>query len=185
MGSTPDLQNIPTHVHIDPMTSYGVPANEVSPSRSSETQDIAMDVTFEPSTPAFPHSCHHQHAIDPEQMFPSILEQPLWSNPVPYTTCNCSKMVNYTKEILGQCSKLQLRGTANQKVRDADIPIRAVLHGWTAVTEKYSLDPLWTALRHADELVFSKCAPMERLVVLRNLTKMLRVRTLPSFISSP
>ena len=70
----------------------------------------------------------------------------------PVTQCKCSKIKNFTSQLLSQCSNLPLQPTANQNLRDADIPIRAVLHGWHAVTRKYLLDPLWSMLRHADEV---------------------------------
>lgn len=87
----------------------------------------------------------------------------------------CSKIVNFTNDILGTCAKLHARSNSFQHDRDADIPIRAILHGWQAVTKKYALDPLWATLRHADEMIWSRCRPTERLVVLRLLNLMLRV----------
>jgi len=69
--------------------------------------------------------------------------------------CRCSTIKNFTSQLLSQCSKLPLQPAANQNLRDADIAIRAVLHGWHAVTRKYLLDPLWSMLRHADEVWYS------------------------------
>jgi hypothetical protein len=91
----------------------------------------------------------------------------------------CDQSILLYNELLAQCSKLQLKDTANQKVRDADIAIRAVLHGWNAVTERYALDPVWQTLRHADNAMFSKCfSPTERLVCLRGVALKLRVSLL-------
>jgi hypothetical protein len=88
----------------------------------------------------------------------------------------CCRTILLSNELLAQCSKLQLQNTSNQKVRDADIPIRAVLHGWNAVTERYALDPVWQTLRHADNAMFSKCfSSTERLVCLRLVALKLRV----------
>lgn len=65
---------------------------------------------------------------------------------------------------------------SNQKARDADIPIRAILHGWDAVTSIYTLDPIWTILRAVDEAAFSVyCGATERLAVLWVVSLLLRV----------
>lgn len=88
----------------------------------------------------------------------------------------CCRTILLSNELLAQCSKLQLQNTSNQRIRDADIPIRAVLHGWNAVTERYALDPVWQTLRHADNAMFSKCFSLaERLVCLRVVSLKLRV----------
>lgn len=95
------------------------------------------------------------HAM-PQQSL-EILDQPLWGPRdlcTQVTQCRCSKIKNFTSQLLSQCSNLQIQTTANQNLRDADIPIRAVLHGWHAVTRKYLLDPMWSMLRHADEVCF-------------------------------
>jgi hypothetical protein len=131
----------------------------------------AMDLLFESPIPG----TLNDFSLEANQALPSHVERPMWNTKAPYTTCKCCRLVNISNEILGQCSKMQLRNTANQRLRDADIPIRAILHGWNAVTKKYSLDPLWAALRHADEIIFSKCAATERLVVLHILCLILRV----------
>ncbi|KAG9245752.1 hypothetical protein BJ878DRAFT_500101 [Calycina marina] len=109
----------------------------------------------------------------------AVLDRPLWVPRylcAPATQCKCSKIKNFTSQLLDQCCNLQIQTTANQSFRNADIPIRAVLHGWQAVTRKYLLDPMWSMLRHADEIIFSKCGATERLVVLRNLSLQLRYK---------
>lgn len=89
--------------------------------------------------------------------------------------CQCCGSIRFTNEILQRCSKMQLRGTVNQRARDADIAIRAVLHGWEAVTQKYLLDPVWAVLRLVDQAVFSTCGRTERLALMRLMILMLRV----------
>lgn len=91
--------------------------------------------------------------------------------------CQCCGSIRFTDEILQRCSKMQLRNTnsGTQKSRDADIAIRAVLHGWEAVTQKYLLDPVWAVLRLVDQAVFINCARVERLAILRLMILMLRV----------
>jgi hypothetical protein len=89
--------------------------------------------------------------------------------------CQCCHSINITNEILSRCSKMQLRGTANQRARDADIAIRAVLHGWESVTQKYLLDPVWAVLRLVDQAVFVNCGRTERLAIIRLMILMLRV----------
>lgn len=103
----------------------------------------------------------------------SLFEQSEWQANM--AQC-CCRTILLSNELLAQCSKLQLRNTSNQKIRDADIPIRAVLHGWNAVTERYALDPVWQTLRHADNAMFSKCFSLtERLICLRVVSLKLRV----------
>jgi hypothetical protein len=88
----------------------------------------------------------------------------------------CCRQILLSNELLAQCSKLQLQDTANQRTRDEDIAIRAVIHGWNAVTERYALDPVWQTLRHADAAMFTKCFSLtERLVCLRGVYLKLRV----------
>lgn len=97
----------------------------------------------------------------------------------------CCRSILFSNELLAQCSKLQLHNTTNQRIRDADIPIRAVLHGWNAVTERYALDPVWQTLRHADNAMFSKCFSLtERLVCLRGVSLKLRVSVLDPLFES-
>jgi hypothetical protein len=158
-----DMTRTATDDHIDHMdldTHLRIP--------DSISLSDSVDLFFDPKPPSQPYTI-------PFTFQTSLFKRPLWSTTAPFTTCKCCPLVTFTSEILSKCSTLTLQNTAHQTARDADIPIRAILHGWNAVTRKYSLDPLWSNLRHADEVIMSKCAPMERLVVLRNLCLMLRV----------
>jgi hypothetical protein len=100
-----------------------------------------------------------------------ISGQPSWAE----SSCRCGTIFHFSNQILGQCSRLQLQTSPTHRIRDADIAIRAVLHGWTTVTKKYALDALWAILRHADEAIFGNCGSIERLAVLRVMISMLRV----------
>ena len=103
----------------------------------------------------------------------SLFGQSEWQGSV--AQC-CSKTIMLSNELLAQCSKLQLQNSSNQEARDADIAVRAILHGWNAVTERYALDPVWQTLRHADTAMFRKCAsPTERFVCMRVVLLKLRV----------
>jgi hypothetical protein len=105
----------------------------------------------------------------------SILGQPRFQIHSAQKECQCCGSIRFTNEILQRCSKMQLRGAPNQRSRDADIAIRAVLHGWEAVTQKYLLDPVWAVLRLVDQAVFSNCGRTERLAIIRLMILMLRV----------
>lgn len=50
---------------------------------------------------------------------------------------------------------------------DDDIAIRAVLHGWGAVEDKYDLDLGWQMLKALDQGLYSKSEPVVRLAHLR------------------
>ena len=97
----------------------------------------------------------------------------------------CSKTILLSNELFAQCSRLRLQDSSNHATRDADIAIRAILHGWNAVTERYALDPIWQTLRHADNAMFQKCvSPMERLVCLRAVLLKLRVSLAHLFVTA-
>ena len=89
--------------------------------------------------------------------------------------CTCNKRFHFANQILSQPSKLRLQNSPHHQVRDADIAIRAITHGWNAVTEKYALDPLWATVRHADEGIFNHCTPAARLAIVRLLILLFRV----------
>jgi hypothetical protein len=91
--------------------------------------------------------------------------------------CDCCKQLLYMNEMLGRFALSCARTMADQGIRDADIAIRAVLHGWDAVTHLYPLDPIWNMLRAADEGLWRTCGTLERLSTIRVVSLMLRVRT--------
>ena len=59
--------------------------------------------------------------------------------------------------------------------RDADIVIRAIVHGWQTVERSHSLDSAWHLLRYIDQNIFSCCGSIERLAILRLLRLKLQV----------
>jgi hypothetical protein len=60
--------------------------------------------------------------------------------------------------------------------RDADIVIRAMIHGWAHVEQHCQLDPAWQILRRIDQEVMFCCKPVERLAILRTVRlKLLQV----------
>jgi hypothetical protein len=129
---------------------------------------------FEPQLPAGPmgHFVYNSPSAQSLLDTASMLARPTAGEPA---SCCCNN-VRFGNELVSQCSKLRLQSSVNQAARDADMAIRAVLHGWNAVTSKYALDPVWATLRHADESMFSKCdAATERLVCLRLVCLTLRV----------
>lgn len=89
--------------------------------------------------------------------------------------CDCCKQLLYMNDMLGRFALTCTRNMADQRIRDADIPIRAVVHGWDAVTHLHPLDPIWTMLRTADESVWRTCGAVERVGILRVVSLMLRV----------
>lgn len=91
--------------------------------------------------------------------------------------CDCCKQLLYMNDMLGRFALTCTRSMADQRIRDADIAIRAVVHGWDAVTHLHPLDPVWTMLRTADETVWRTCGAVERVGILRVVNLMLRVRT--------
>lgn len=176
-GDLLDMGELPEGCELPGSCYAALNTQETNP---QDTQSTTMDVVSEDALSLLLSSRSTQPLYTPFTLpsLPpslSIPLPPLWTNHAPPTSCRCCKMVNFTTEILTTCSSLQLHNTANQRARDADIPIRAILHGWNAVTRRYSLDPIWASLRHADEVLLRACGEAERLVVLRNLCVMLRV----------
>ncbi len=51
--------------------------------------------------------------------------------------------------------------------KDADIVIRAIVHGWSNVEQNCQLDPAWQILRRIDEQVMFRLGSIERLAILR------------------
>ncbi|KAL4912640.1 hypothetical protein BDW62DRAFT_13169 [Aspergillus aurantiobrunneus] len=94
--------------------------------------------------------------------------------------CDCCKQLLYMNDMLGRFALTCTRSMADQRIRDADIAIRAVVHGWDAVSHLYPLDPVWTMLRTADEAVWRSCGAVERLSILRVVSLMLRYLSDPS-----
>jgi hypothetical protein len=108
--------------------------------------------------------------------FPLDIPMPIQS--VVHSTeapCDCCKQLLYMNEMLGRFALSCARTMADQGIRDADIAIRAVLHGWDAVTHLYPLDPIWNMLRAADEGLWRTCGTLERLSTIRVVSLMLRV----------
>jgi hypothetical protein len=60
--------------------------------------------------------------------------------------------------------------------QDADIVIRAIVHGWSNVEQNCQLDPAWQILRRIDEQVMFRLGAIERLAILRTVRlKLLQV----------
>ena len=55
----------------------------------------------------------------------------------------------------------------NSSAYDEDIPVRAVLEGWTAVEERHVLDLCWQVIREIDQVVWINCGIIERMAILR------------------
>lgn len=66
---------------------------------------------------------------------------------------------------------------------NCDMIIRAVVKGWDAVPQRGNFCPLWAILRYLDDLLFSSCSMIGRLVMLRMIHCMLFVSlNLDSFV---
>ncbi|KAF9891609.1 hypothetical protein FE257_003620 [Aspergillus nanangensis] len=95
--------------------------------------------------------------------------------------CDCCKSLLYLNNLFGGCVQMSLPLVGDQRTRDIDIPIRAILHGWDTVCHLYPLDAVWSILRAADEAIWrSRCGEIERLAILRVVSSMLRSRAHPS-----
>ncbi len=67
---------------------------------------------------------------------------------------------------------------------DQDIPVRAVLHGWATVEERYYLDPGWIWLRHLDQVLYSNLGVPERLAIVRMMRLQYQAQVQPYLTSS-
>lgn len=97
----------------------------------------------------------------------------------PKQTLNFWRFANETLTRSAPCS------TAVSRVEEAmtdDTPVRALLEGWDVVEERAGgkLPPSWAKLRRIDETLFARCAPVERLAIMRMMHKMIRHDTAPS-----
>ena len=62
---------------------------------------------------------------------------------------------------------------------EEDIPVRAVLHGWPRVAQRYYLDPGWLWLRHLDEALYSALGIPERLAIMRMMRMQYQAQVRP------
>ncbi|KAL5337235.1 hypothetical protein BJX70DRAFT_250587 [Aspergillus crustosus] len=108
---------------------------------------------------------------------PMPIQALLQSNEPP---CDCCKQLLYMNDMLGRFALNCTRTMVDQKIRDTDIAVRAVVQGWDAVSQLYPMDPVWNMLRTADEGVWRSCGALERIAVLRVVSLMLRYLSDPS-----
>ncbi|KAL3481370.1 hypothetical protein BJX99DRAFT_164258 [Aspergillus californicus] len=136
-----------------------------------------QDGLFAGKTPGDIHmpfnSALHTFPLDMPMPIDSILQ-------TPEPPCNCCKQIHYMNDMLGRYTLPCTRTMADQGIRDSDIAIRAILHGWDAVSHLYPLDPVWSMLRTSDEAVWRNCGALERLSTLRVVSLMLRYLSDPS-----
>ncbi|KAL4907860.1 hypothetical protein BDW74DRAFT_148158 [Aspergillus multicolor] len=112
--------------------------------------------------------------------FPLDMPMPLQALHSSESQCGCCKQLLYMNDMLGRFALTCTRSMADQRMRDSDIAVRVIVHGWEAVTHLYPLDPVWTMLRTADEAVWRTCGLVERLAILRVVSLMLRYLSDPS-----
>ena len=76
---------------------------------------------------------------------------------------------------------------------DEDILIRAIVHGWDAVEKKHYLDLVWRLFRHADETLWYRIRPIDRLAHFWQMRSTMlnkirpkgqKLRTTPAFMTS-
>jgi hypothetical protein len=67
---------------------------------------------------------------------------------------------------------------------DQDIPVRAVMHGWATVEERYYLDPGWIWLRHLDQVLYSNLGVPERLAIMRMMRLQYQAQVRPYLLST-
>ncbi|KAL4804140.1 hypothetical protein BDV18DRAFT_35846 [Aspergillus unguis] len=112
--------------------------------------------------------------------FPVDIQMPVHALHTTEPPCACCKQLLYMNDMLGRFALTCSRGMADQRIRDSDIAIRAVVHGWDVVSHLYALDPAWAMLRTADETVWRTCGTIERLSILRVVSLTLRYLADPS-----
>ncbi|KIW86468.1 hypothetical protein Z517_01866 [Fonsecaea pedrosoi CBS 271.37] len=87
----------------------------------------------------------------------------------------------FANEVLGE--RLSWAEGEKQPATDIesdDVPIRALLEGWSSVAQRGRLHPSWQILRHIDETLFSMCPNVERLAILRAMHTLLQFHTEPT-----
>ncbi|KAL4799193.1 hypothetical protein BDV19DRAFT_294239 [Aspergillus venezuelensis] len=182
------INDIPQHPTLLAPSQGHVPPQSVSPSFDDPSMidkyspngtyvNISDGISMSGKAPDDVHvpfnSTLHTFPLDmpmPIQAVVHSAEQP----------CDCCKQLLYMNDMLGRFALTCTRSMADQRIRDMDIAIRAVVHGWDAVTQLHPLDPVWTMLRTADESVWRTCGAVERLAILRVVSLMLRYLSDPS-----
>lgn len=81
--------------------------------------------------------------------------------------CECCKSILDLNHLLGECAPSSIQMSIGQREMDADIPIRAVLHGWSAVGCIYILDCVCTIMGVANESIWRHWGIFELVAVLK------------------
>lgn len=107
--------------------------------------------------------------------------------PQPSSDLQCSNDTRYIWDSLGYYTLNALQSAmasawTPDSVRDADIMITAVVHGWDAVPAKYQwLDATWQVLQHTDQHILTGCGIVERFAMLYIMKLKLHVSWIPNF----
>ncbi|ETS81743.1 hypothetical protein PFICI_06745 [Pestalotiopsis fici W106-1] len=82
----------------------------------------------------------------------------------------------YANEVLSEPTPWCPQLSAQEAMVEDDTPVRAIIDGWDAVERRAGgrLLPSWQKLRQIDEAIFSSCAKVERLAILRLMHILLR-----------
>ncbi|KAL3456843.1 hypothetical protein BJX64DRAFT_269897 [Aspergillus heterothallicus] len=185
LESNSSVHDVPQHSSLVGPVQHSLPQQSASPPFDEPAlidkfspngafmnlQDTLLAKTSDVQTPF--NSTLHSFPLD----IPMPIQSVVHSTEAP---CDCCKQLLYMNEMLGRFALSCARTMSDQGLRDADIAIRAVLHGWDAVTHLYPLDPIWNMLRAADEGLWHTCGTLERLSTIRVVNLMLRYLSDPS-----
>ncbi|KAL6230999.1 hypothetical protein BDW75DRAFT_221362 [Aspergillus navahoensis] len=170
----------PSHQHHIPHQSASPPFEEsgivdkYSPNSAYASLPSGMSMTGKPPDDV------HVPFNSTLHTFPLDMPMPIQALHSTELPCDCCKQLLYMNDMLGRFALTCTRSMADQRMRDADIAIRAIVYGWDAVGHLYPLDPIWAMLRTADEAVWRTCGALERLAILRVVSLMLRYLSDPS-----
>jgi hypothetical protein len=100
----------------------------------------------------------------------------------PHTNRQHLNLWRFANEILGAPVEWSPLISMKEDAFEEDTPIRALVEGWDAVEKRAggSLPASWSKLRSIDETIFSTCAKIERLAIMRAMHSLFRYHQEPS-----
>lgn len=84
-------------------------------------------------------------------------------------------ILEFTDELLGQCSGLSMVDICSDDKLNQDAMIRGVLEGWHFIDDRAYSCPLWKIISRIDERIFIQSGVLTRLTMLSTILKMLVV----------
>jgi hypothetical protein len=91
---------------------------------------------------------------------------------------SCETLYTNTNEFLNSARSLPASSLNFSHGLDAHIAIIGITRGWDEAGKQVWLDPQWECLVQIDQMILSRCEPIERLATIQVMRRMLKVSML-------